>query len=89
MAQPSSQTTTDKIKSELRDVLADLQTLGGEIRLKAHLASMDARGAWKKLEPKLFEFERQVDKVAGEAAIELRATARELRNKLKALRDRM
>jgi hypothetical protein len=40
----------------VEEALAELETLGDEIRVKLHLAEMDARTVWTKtLEPRLFE----------------------------------
>lgn len=49
--------------------VAELEQLAGEIQVKLHLASMDARDAWsRKLEPKLFEA-RQHAREARDASI--------------------
>ena len=44
-----------------KNLAQDLRRIADEIRLKIHLASMDAKTAWASLEPKVTEFERTVD----------------------------
>lgn len=52
-----SQTTTE-LKTEIEKSLAAMQTLRDEVRVRLHLAGMDAKDEWKKLEPHLEEVER-------------------------------
>lgn len=76
----------DDIKAELQKGLASLQTMRDEIRVRIHLAGMDAKDAWNKLEPAVYEAERLVEEVSEEARTamnELVAKARELRASLK------
>lgn len=49
---------TETIKQQLTDNLEVLRTLRDEIRLHLHLGSMEAKEAWKQLEPGLFEAEQ-------------------------------
>jgi hypothetical protein len=78
--------TTDDIKAELQKGLESLQTMRDEIRVRIHLAGMDAKDAWNKLEPAVYEAERLAEEVSEEARAamnELLAKARELRASLK------
>jgi DNA-binding transcriptional regulator GbsR (MarR family) len=52
-----SQTTTD-LKKEIDKSLELMRTLRDEVRVKLHLAGMDAKDEWRKLEPRLDEVER-------------------------------
>jgi hypothetical protein len=52
-----SQTTTE-LKAEFRKSVALLRTLRDEVRVKLHLANMEAKEGWKKLEPRLDAVER-------------------------------
>jgi hypothetical protein len=54
--------TTGDLKKELEKRLATLQSLRDEVRVRMHLANMDLKEQWKKLEPHLEE----VEKKAGE-----------------------
>jgi len=63
-----SQTTTE-LKNEVKKSLELLQTLRDEVRVKLHLASMDIKDQWTKLEPHL----QKVEKAAEEATEASRA----------------
>ena len=52
--------TKDDLRERYQQGLADLRTLRDEIKLKLHLAGMDARQAWDALEPRLHQLEEQV-----------------------------
>lgn len=51
--------TTENLKASLDKDLADLARMRDEIRVKLHLAGMDAKSAWKSLEPRLDDLERE------------------------------
>jgi hypothetical protein len=55
-----SQTTTE-MKLEFERSLGLMRTLRDEVRLKLHLAGMDVRDEWAKLEPRLFELEQTAE----------------------------
>jgi hypothetical protein len=48
---------TDELKEEIARGLDAMRTLRDEVRLKLHLAGMDAKDEWNKLEPHLMELE--------------------------------
>ncbi len=52
-----SQSTTE-LKQEIQKNLGQLRTLRDEVRVKVHLAGMDVKQEWDKLEPQLAELER-------------------------------
>ncbi len=52
-----SQTTTE-LKNDIQKSLDALRTLKDEIRVQLHLAGMDAKDEWSKLEPQLEEAEK-------------------------------
>jgi hypothetical protein len=54
--------TTGDLKKELEKRLTTLKTLRDEVRVRMHLANMDLKEQWKKLEPHIEE----VEKKAGE-----------------------
>lgn len=74
---------------ELRKGWADLRQFADELRLHAHLASLDIRERWAEVEPRLRELEQDVE-ARGEQAIEaskdaiaeVGATLRKLRDQL-------
>ena len=63
----------DALEESVAQALADLESVTDEIRVKLHLASMDANATWnEKLEPRLFEarLHAREAKVASKAAVE-------------------
>lgn len=61
------------LEVSVNKALSDLETVSDEIRVKLHLAGMDANSAWSdKLEPRLFEAREHARqaKDASKAAIE-------------------
>ena len=63
--------TTNELKNELKKSLSKLQTLRDEVRVRLHLANMDLKDQWNKLEPQLAEVEKKADELsdASRAAI--------------------
>jgi hypothetical protein len=72
-----------------KNLTQDLRRIADEIRLKIHLASMDAKTAWASLEPRVTEFERTVDRTAKNAADDLDQLAAKLHTELENLRERV
>lgn len=58
--------TTNQIKNELDDTRALLRTLRDEIRVKLHLAGMEAQQTWKKLDSESEKLVREVGKASRE-----------------------
>ena len=58
-----SQTTTE-LKNELKTSIELLRALRDEVRVQLHLAGMDAKDQWKKLEPHLENVERAAAEVS-------------------------
>ena len=77
-----SQTTTD-LKNELDRSLTLLRTLRDEIRVKLHLAGLDARDRWKQLEPRLAEAEH----IATQVTEASRAALADAVTRIKQFRD--
>jgi predicted nuclease with TOPRIM domain len=77
-------------KQDLENVKASLRALRDQIKLTAHLATMDMKDEWARLEPQLQEAEKYVDvmsKATLEGARALQNTAQKLRDRLHALHD--
>lgn len=77
-----SQTTND-LKTELQKSLSLLATLRDEVRVSLHLANMDAKDRWAKLEPHL----TQVERAARDASEASRTAVLDAVASLKSLRD--
>jgi predicted nuclease with TOPRIM domain len=78
-----------KRRQELENVKTSLKELRDEIKVYAHLATMDLKDEWTKLEPKLLEAEKYADAVsdaAVESAKALQRSAGKLRDRLRSLR---
>lgn len=71
--------TSEELKRNLKDTMAQLRTLRDEVRVDLHLAGMEAKDHWKKLEPRLAEAEHV-------ARSETEASKRALDETLEALR---
>lgn len=50
--------TAAELKNEIQKGMDLMRTLRDEIRVKLHLANMDAKDEWQKMEPQLAEIER-------------------------------
>ena len=56
--------TTKELKSEVKKSISLLYTLRDEVKVKLHLAGMDAKDEWRKLEPQIAKLEAGVDQAA-------------------------
>ena len=70
---------TEDLATEMRKALDEVRTLRDEAKLKLHLATMDARDAWARLEPKIDAAEREASRASAAALREVEATAKKLR----------
>ena len=50
---------TNEMKNELKKSLSKLQTLRDEVRVRLHLANMDLKDQWNKLEPYILDVEKK------------------------------
>lgn len=82
-------TSHEGLKKELRDVADELQKLADDVRLRLHLASMEARTSWAEFEPRLIEFRRRIERTAGETGDDVRTLASELKDRLKEFHRRV
>jgi hypothetical protein len=70
---------TKELAKEVQSAVERVCGLRDEAKLKIHLASMDARAAWDRLEPKINEAERTATQALVTALHEVEATAEKLR----------
>jgi hypothetical protein len=76
------------VAQDVKDIRVVLRGLRDEIRVQLHLAGMDLKKEWQKLEPRLEEAEKMVDAVQAAsvaAAHDVERRARKLRDDLKFL----
>ncbi len=72
-----------ELKDEVKKGLEHLKTLRDEVRVRLHLAGMEAKDEWNKLEPHLFDVEQS----AREATEASRRAIVEAVERLKKLRE--
>ena len=85
----SAEEADKTLKEELQETRDDLQRTADEIKLKLHLAGMDAKDAWDELEPKLAEFEQRFDAKAEEVGDELKALGSEIKQRLLNIKSKL
>lgn len=78
-----------KIKQELEETRNDLRRAADEVRVKLHLAGMDAKDAWEDLQPKLADFEKRFDSKADEVGDELKALGGEIKRRLQNIKSKI
>ena len=76
-------------QKQLREGLEELRTLRDEIRVKMHLAGMEAKERWKALEPRFEQIEGEVREATDSATEQLRGALDELRESFKKLRSKL
>ncbi len=81
-------TLKQRTKDELDHLVEELTRMRDELRLKLHLAGMDVKKGYEKIEPEIFSAEQKVKRATEETAHEVKAKLHELRTKLEGLRDR-
>lgn len=79
----------ENLRATLKNDVAELERLRDEIRLRVHLAGMDAKSAWKELEPRVDALEQNVAAEGNEVKDATLVLAREVRDALKRFRDRL
>lgn len=88
-----SQNDTHDWKTEIANLRNEIRGIADELKVKLHLAGMDAKDAWNKVEPKIYDFEKRAETVAQTTAGELKgaaqSTASDLKEVAKDLRDRL
>jgi ElaB/YqjD/DUF883 family membrane-anchored ribosome-binding protein len=78
--------TTNDLKADLNKSLEHLQTLRDEVRVKLHLAGLDAKQLWEKLEP---EIEAAIKHARSDVSEAARKAIHESAAALQKLRDSM
>jgi F0F1-type ATP synthase membrane subunit b/b' len=74
-----------EIRQELERSLEELQTIRDELRVKVHLAGMEAKDKWKELEPNLEHAEDELK----DAARKFRDALADLKSSFGTLRDKL
>jgi hypothetical protein len=78
---------TDQPSNALRSTLDELRTMRDEIRVRLHLAGMEAKDTWNRdLEPRFFTLEKRLERDVGDAA---KTALEDLRNAMNKFRDNL
>ena len=77
------------LKQDLEDTRNDLRRAADEIKLKLHLAGMDAKDAWEDVQPRLSDFEQRFDAKAGEVSDELKALGNDIMKRLQNIKSKL
>ncbi len=83
-----AETRPEQLKHDLEDARAAIRGMRDEIKVRIHLAGMDLKDEYAKLEPRLFDLEKIAEAVSGatlKAAKDLKADFRRLRDRLDTL----
>jgi hypothetical protein len=75
-----------ELHAELKKTLDQLQMLRDEVRLQLHLAGLEAKERWNKLEPKLEEAEHRAAEATESSLDALKQTVGSLRELRESLR---
>lgn len=77
------------LKKDLEDTRDDLRRTADEIKVKLHLAGMDAKDAWDEIQPRLADFEQRFDAKADEVGDELKALGNDIKQRLLNIKDKL
>ncbi len=69
-----------QVGAELRKAMDEMRALRDEARLKLHLASMDARSAWNRMEPEIEAAERDASRATANALQKVEGAVKKLRS---------
>lgn len=80
--QHTSPTPRQELKQDFKAFQHDVRALRDEVKLKLHLANMDLKDEWAKLEPQLEHAINSAALVSGEVVADLKKRLTEFRNRL-------
>jgi ElaB/YqjD/DUF883 family membrane-anchored ribosome-binding protein len=85
----SAEEADKSLKQDLEDTRADLKRMADEIKVKLHLAGMDAKDAWNEIQPRLEDFEKRFDAKADDVGEELKALGGEIKQRLLNIKNKL
>lgn len=80
-------TMRQKTKEEIRELVNDLTRMRDEVRVRLHLAGMEAKQRYDEIEEEIFEAEQRAKRATEETANELKERLRDLRTRLEGIRE--
>ncbi len=78
---------TTELKQELEKSLNSLRTMRDEVRVRLHLAGMEAKDQWNRLEPRIVELENEIGRAAEDVSDTSRTALNDILKSVKKLRD--
>ncbi len=85
----SAEEADKSLKKDIEDTRQDLKRMADEIKVKLHLAGMDAKDAWDEIQPRLEEFEKRFDAKADDVGEELKALGGEIKQRLLNIKNKL
>jgi ElaB/YqjD/DUF883 family membrane-anchored ribosome-binding protein len=85
----SAEEADKSLKQDIEDTRADLKRMADEIKVKLHLAGMDAKDAWNEIQPRLEDFEKRFDAKADDVSEELKALGGEIKQRLLNIKNKL
>ena len=82
-------TLTQKTRGELEHLFSELATLRDELRVRLHLAGMEAKERYGKLDDEIFELEQRAKRATEDGARDVKERLTEAKKRLEHLRDRL
>lgn len=76
-----------KTSNEFRASLDEIRTIADEVRVKLHLATLEARSTWERLEPQLARLERAAEDTGRDAVGAVSRLIDDVGQALRKLRD--
>jgi len=80
---------SEAVASRARQMVEELQRARDEIRVQLHLAGMEVRDTFERLEPKLVRFEARAHELGDEPVHELEESFKHLRSAFHKLREQI
>lgn len=77
------------LKQDLQETRDDLRRAADEIKVKLHLAGMDAKDAWNEIQPRIADFEQRFDAKADDVGEELKALGQEIKQRLANIKSKL
>ena len=85
----SAEEADKSLKKDIEDTRQDLKRMADEIKVKLHLAGMDAKDAWDEIQPRLEDFEKRFDAKADDVGEELKALGGEIKQRLLNIKNKL
>jgi len=85
----SAEEADKSLKKDIEDTRQDLKRMADEIKVKLHLAGMDAKDAWDEIQPRLDDFEKRFDAKADDVGEELKALGGEIKQRLLNIKNKL